>query len=202
MPAITNTVTIDGTTAPGYAGTPLISIDGNHLNGAGLTFSAGSAGSVVVGLSITNFGSAGISLETGANATIIQGNYIGLDTDGLTGQGNNDGILIASDDNLIGGTTAAQRNVITASAYNGIYIYNGSNNVIEGNYLGTDASGTVAVGNGDNGVSLNGAVNTTIGNGSVAGRNLISGNLRNGIYTMNIDGLTIMGNYVGTTVSG
>src|SRR5262249_3397782 len=93
----------------------------------------------------------------GAVSNLVQGNLIGTDVTGLQGLGNGqDGVLINNASiNTIGGTTPAARNVISDNAVpgnlvgSGIWV-NGSNsvgNLIEGNYIGTDATGTRALGN-------------------------------------------------------
>jgi hypothetical protein len=101
LPAITDTVSIDGTTAPGFAGTPVLTV--NFRGAQGLRLQKGSEGSVVRGLSLVNAGSAGITLN--APYITIQGNFIGLLADGKTVAPNHgDGIRInaSSHDDLIG----------------------------------------------------------------------------------------------------
>ena len=113
--------------------------------------------------------------------------------------------------NTIGGTTAAARNVIAASTGNGVIIggtgTNGattSHNLVEGNYIGTDMTGTAALGEGIAGVNIeSGATNNTIGGTTAAARNVISGNSF-GVYIGGIgasDNL-VEGNYIGTDVTG
>jgi hypothetical protein len=130
---------------------------------------------------------------------------------GSTGKGTgnpaNDGNgihILDSSDNLIGGTTEAARNVISGNNGSGIQITRGSQNVIQGNYIGTDVTGTVAMGNEGNGIWLVDSSNTLIGGTTAAERNIISGNAPTGIV---IDGAlctgnTIVGNYIGTDVTG
>lgn len=92
LPAITDPVTIDGTSQPGYNGTPIIEINGagagNFANGLTITTS----NTVVRGLVINRFDGNGILLQ-GNGKDVIQGNYIGTDTSGANPQGNSaDGI--------------------------------------------------------------------------------------------------------------
>ena len=68
-----------------------------------------------------------------------------------------------STNNLIGGTTAATRNVISASANTGINILGASGNVLQGNYVGTDISGKVDLGNYFYGVKVQDFGNNTVG---------------------------------------
>jgi hypothetical protein len=111
----------------------------------------GSGGSTIRGLAINGFNSNdgfGLYLQTGSDNNLIAGNVIGLDADGTTPVSvmNNFGIYVASSGNLIGGTTAAARNVLSNNINAGIGLW-GSNNVVIGNYIGTDATGTLDRGN-------------------------------------------------------
>src|SRR6185436_6805034 len=146
LPEITDPVVIDATTQPGYAGTPLVELNGAAIgvNNAGFWISAG--GSTIRGFVINRFNNAGfgaIYLRTNGS-NIIQGNYIGLDSTGTLRSSNYGGIQISnSSNNLIGGTTPAARNVISGNS-DGITV-SGSNNQIIGNFIGTNAAGTAAV---------------------------------------------------------
>jgi hypothetical protein len=85
----------------------------------------------------------------------IQGNYIGVDETGTIRLGNDEGIgIFASNDNLIGGTTPSQRNVIAGSRFENIWVGGETlNNKIKGNFIGTNAQGTASIGNGHYGIS-------------------------------------------------
>ncbi len=101
LPALTDKVNVDGTTAPGFAGTPLVEVDFNRF--AGLRFVAGSAGSAVRSLGLIRATGAGVTLD-GVGHMTIAGNYVGLRLDGTTPAGNTgDGVLLKnSHHNLIG----------------------------------------------------------------------------------------------------
>src|SRR6185295_18010727 len=84
--------------------------------------------------------------------------------------------------NTIGGTTTAARNIISGHASQGIAIVNTgtTGNLVQGNFIGTNVNGTAAVSNGS-GVGITNAPGNTIG-GAVAGaRNVISGNIGDGV---------------------
>jgi hypothetical protein len=101
LPAITDKVTIDGTTAPGFAGAPAVTVDFQGTQG--LQFNAGSDGSFLKSLSLVRAGSAGVTLN--ASYVAVQGNYIGVLADGETIAGNRgDGVQInaSSHGDLIG----------------------------------------------------------------------------------------------------
>src|SRR4029077_18301868 len=78
LPEITDPVTIDGTTQPGYAGAPLIELDGAGAGQgvAGLDISAG--GTTLRGLAIGRFSLYGIRLS-GGGANVVEACYIGVD---------------------------------------------------------------------------------------------------------------------------
>src|SRR5262249_35092438 len=119
---------------------------------------------------------------------LVQGNLIGLDASGQAFAGaTNAGVLINhSNANTIGGTTAAARDVVSGNQ-NGVNIEGGSANLIEGNYIGTDTTGTAAIGNGagGSGVLLDNSTNNTVGGTIAAARNVISGNAGNGVDIFN-----------------
>jgi Calx-beta domain len=146
---------------------------------------------------------------SGASNTTIQGNFIGTDVNGTTGLQNEDyGISVSSaSNNLIGGTSAGARNVISKNKGDGIAFFEGvsgksSGNLVQGNFIGTDVTGTVPMGNGGNGVGLYGSPNNTVGGADAAARNIISGNMRGVSTSFTADGNKIQGNYIGTDVSG
>lgn len=163
LPTITDSVTIDGSTQPGFAGSPIIQLSGQLLTGGhGLDVRA--PGSVIRSLVISNFPNrsqpflldvgAGIYISTpiGSAGVTVEGNYIGTDVTGMLAQSNRYGVLIqGGTGHQIGGTTASARNVISGNRENGISI-NGVGHVIEGNLIGVAANGTSALGNGQYGV--------------------------------------------------
>ena len=208
LPMITVPVIIDGTTQTSYAGSPLIELDGATAgkNVAGLDVSAGS--STIKGLAINRFAGAGIVLDT-TGLNTIQANTIGTDGLGTKAEGNgNDGIdvLVNSNQNKI------INNVISGNSRDGIRLDGTmlggtspatSNNVITGNFIGTDPTGTTALPNTDDGIYVQNAPSTTIGGATSATVNLISGNTNAGIELYdNSDNSFVQGNYIGVTASG
>lgn len=192
LPAITEAVVLDATTQPGYAGVPLIEIDGTNADReSGLVITSG--GTTVRGLAIYRFDNAGILLRD-CNNNVIQGNFLGIDAAG-NARPNSLGIqLFNSSNNTIGGTTAAARNVISGNGTNGVEL-GGSGNVIQGNFIGTNPAGTTAIANGA-GVFISGTTST---NNLITG-NLISGNTRG--VSIQAPGNTVQGNLIGTDFSG
>jgi hypothetical protein len=166
--------------------------------GSGLSITAG--GSTVKGFSITHFSNA-IILTTNGNNT-IQGNWLGLDLSGAAA-GNGYGAEVdGSANNLIGGTTAAQRNVISANGAGGVHLVNGSSNtVVSGNYIGTDAAGTASFGNGSNGGVYAGSNGNTIGGTAAGAGNVIAGAFA-GIWLWQSTNNIVQGNFIGTDKTG
>jgi parallel beta-helix repeat protein len=203
---------IDGSTQPGFAGKPLIVVDASQIIPE--TFTSDtlliySANNQVKNISLQGFNWNGVTLlYADATNNTIAGCWIGVDSTGSNAAPNAlQGILIVggASRNLIGGTNALARNVISGNLQYGIWISdsNTTGNVVLGNYLGTDASGSNAVANLKSGVLVGGsAFANIIGSTNPLGRNILSGNKEYGIYMTNTTGNVVLGNYVGTDVSG
>ena len=155
----------------------------------------------------------GVSLiGSGSQSNLVQGNFIGLTQSGIATLPNNpDGVFISGGSyNLVGGTNASQYNVISGNVQDGVEITGGTatGNLVTGNYIGTDASGSIGLGNRRHGVMVTDAQANTIGSALpnpanvVAPRNLISGNVNNGITLDNSPGCLVQGNFIGTDASG
>jgi parallel beta-helix repeat protein len=200
LPPIGDPITLDGTSQPGYAGTPLIELNGNHVADTGLFIYGGN--SMVKGLVLNRFKGIAILLSTKGSNFVVN-NYIGTNAGGSTALPNGtDGISIqaSSGNNTIGGDTST-RNIISGNGGGGISVNSGSNNKIQGNYIGINAAGTSALGNGNSGVILGASSNNTTVGGSAALRNVISANTETGIYISG-GANNIQGNYLGTNAAG
>ena len=144
-----------------------------------------------------------------ATGNLVAGNFIGTDVTGTKALGNGfSGVqILDASGNTIGGTTTAARNVISGNTADGVFLTSdgtapASSNLVEGNYIGTDLTGTVALGNGTDGVGLDDAVSNTIG-GPGGAANLISGNLGRGVDIFTGSNTnTVQGNLIGTSASG
>lgn len=126
-------------------------------------------------------------IASDSSNNVIQGNLIGVDATGTTGLGNSsEGIRFFStgSGNLIGGTVAGARNIVSANVNDGISITFGpSSNTVQGNFVGTDVTGTKALGNHD-GVQISGNGNNLIGRTIAAARNIVSANLQHGVIVL------------------
>lgn len=206
LPTITGPVEING-------GPNRVELRGPGL-GAGLSISgAGAAGSIVRNLVINNFPT-GISLSSTTNI-VIGGNYLGTNAAGTASTGGGIGISMSSASAQIGGTSGLTAggpctgdcNLISGytldSTPNGVRLRSGSSATIRGNFIGTNASGTAALGNGD-GIRIEGSF-ATIGGTTAGAGNLISGNV-NGISlwitATSAPGSVIQGNRIGTNAGG
>jgi streptogramin lyase len=139
----------------------------------------------------------------GGNSGTIQGNYVGIDASGSTAVGNGtNGIEVNGLGNMIGGTAPGAGNVVSGNQF-GINAYSqaaaGFASTIQGNLIGTDASGTLALGN-VTGIQL--GTSSLVGGTSAAARNIISGNTGVGIFDAYAPNAQIEGNYIGTDISG
>ncbi|HYB97660.1 MAG TPA: Calx-beta domain-containing protein [Candidatus Limnocylindrales bacterium] len=199
LPVMTTPVDINGTSQPGYAGVPLVTLKGTTAGGTGLRL-VGNLSSVR-GLAIHAFAT-GVRME-GA-LFVVEANYIGLDSTGAGGAGNTGtGIAVDGSFGTVGGSTAADRNVISGNGGNGMTIgANATSNDILGNYFGTNPAGTAAIGNGSYAIRSFGAGNS-IGSNAAGGGNLISGNARGiSLESENPEGTSIRGNIIGLNAAG
>jgi hypothetical protein len=198
LPTITDPVVIDGTTQPGYAGAPLVELTCSPVVSFGIRITGGA--STVRGLAITGF-STGISLLTGGG-NVVEGCYLGPDAAGTGGASSGTGVSIqSSDGNTIGGTAAADRNIISANNSNGIQVITSDATIIQGNYIGTDVTGMAALGN-NTGITVVNSTNALIGGAGAGARNVISGNTGDGVLYSGGSGHVLQGNLIGTDATG
>ncbi len=176
LPAITGNVNIDGTTQPGYAGSPVIELRGDLTGGDGLVFATGSAESRLNGLTINRFKNTGGNIRAGvtlqSEGNTIENCIIGLNSDGLQVDSANVqgfGVRILASNNTVGGTRGAgnsPNNIIAGNDNAQVYI-NGSSvagNKVKGSNLGINAANEPPAGTFFNGVLIkNGPTNSEIG---------------------------------------
>ena len=159
------------------------------------------AGNVYVGVEFDN-----------SSQNLIAGNLVGIMSNG-TAAGNADGGVSLgvnqgnSSGNTVGGTTTGARNIISGNVGNGVVVYGtgASANLIEGNYVGTNAAGTAAVPNTNDGIDVfSAAVGNTVGGSSVSALNVISGNTGVGVEIAGAgtSSNVVAGNYIGTDLAG
>jgi parallel beta-helix repeat protein len=148
----------------------------------------------------------GIYLINGASTNQIAGNYVGTNMSGTLAIPNMlEGIFLnASHNNTVGGTDQGAGNLVSGNGRHGIRLGGGaSNNLVQGNYAGTQADGLLPLPNVYDGIRLEAGSNNLVGGTLPAARNLISGNGRYGISL--VEGpinSSIKGNYIGTDKNG
>jgi len=137
----------------------------------------------------------------------VYDNYIGTDKDGEVAIPNQVGVWLEnnSNNNKIGNDSGGG-NVISGNISTGLIIsWDSSSNEVYGNIIGLNASGTSVVGNDYYGISISSGSGVCefnkIGSGTTGGRNVISGNGEEGIYSYG-NHTSILGNYIGTDITG
>ena len=182
LPAITDTVTIDGYTQPGASKNTLakgtnaklmIELDGPTPPANGLVL-GGVSDTTIRGLVINNFNSGpssagnGIILNDSGSGNVIEGNFIGTNPAGTAPESNaggaGGGVVVGGvGGNTIGGTSRAARNLISGNGSGGVFLDSGSNDVL-GNLIGTARTGKGELGNDGSGIQVFGSDNTISGN--------------------------------------
>jgi IPT/TIG domain-containing protein/S-layer family protein len=195
LPAMLGPTTVDGTTQPGYAGTPIIELA--NFSGAGLKLQGGS--STVRGILVRGMNT-GIGVESSDNH--VEGCYVGTDLTGTVAAGNGTGVSVqaGANGNTIGGPSAGQSNLISGNS-TGIALVNNADNVVRGNLIGTTLDGNGNLGNGE-GILGTATTNLTIGGSNPGEGNLISASTTNGIHLAGGSGARIQGNKIGTIADG
>jgi hypothetical protein len=194
-----------GIVSPANIGTVLV---GGTTAGAGNLIS----GNTGEGIRIHAFGPA----PTTIGALTIQGNMMGLNAAGTAALSNGGaGVSVGQDSGttlgpvLVGGSTAAARNVISGNGFggfdSGVNVQGATQCSVQGNFIGTDAAGTGKVGNFAWGVNVNGngffAGNVAVGGAGAGQGNVVSGNGFGGIVVFSSTA-SVLGNRIGTAADG
>ena len=192
FPNVTEQVTINGGTQPGYSGIPIACIDGGGTLTNGLVIEG--IGSVVRGMRISNFTREGLWIYHTSNCVIQACDIVSNGTYGIW--------VYMSPNNLIGGTDPTNRNIISWNG-TGIHLHNlnTTNNTVAGNYIGTTRDGRFAASNGY-GVVIMTCSNNIIGGSNTASRNVISANYYGIDLDNNANDNVIIGNYIGVDMTG
>lgn len=205
LPLIEKPTWIDGVAGNGAAACPtddgagnlLVTLDGSNLtDGNGIDFLGSAELSLVRGLVIVGFPDSGINAS--ASNLLIRCNIIGLESDGSTAKGNGQsGINVNASGVTIGGSASALRNVISGNGQSGIGCVGAASLNVDGNYIGTDATGLQARPNGGNGIRMNLCNQAIIGASSSEQGNVISGNQFTGVWLESGVGTLIVYNRIG-----
>lgn len=205
LPTMFQPVVIDASTQLGYVDHPVIELNGS-LAGTGNGLNIRGGQSVIRGLAVNSFLSGdGVVLEQ-LSGSVIEGTFLGTDVTGTVAKRNNVGLrILNSQNNSIGGPTPSSRNILSGNSYHGVNIqgWGSTNNRVLGNYVGVDASGLKALGNGANGVDIwDNTTNNVIGGTLAAERNIISANGTGVVITYGARGNVVQGNFIGTAANG
>jgi len=191
-----NTVTgnVVGTNAAGTAGV------GNALNGILLSGAATTGNTVGPGNVVSGNGTNGVRVRTGAVGNVVRGNGIGVNAAITAAIPNgNEGVQLneGAKDNTIGGP-GPDRNVISGNTGNGVLLLDAATtgNVLQGNFIGTNASASLSIPNGGSGVDVQGAVGNTIGGTAAGTKNVIALNAAKGVFVESGTGNAILGNTI------
>jgi len=181
-----------------------IHVAGNGISGVGGSNQIGGVTAEARNL-IAGNESDGVRIELSLQNR-VQGNLMGTDITGtfpvaILGAGHGIFVYDFSSDNQIGGTDPGARNVISGFNGAGIQVENYSErNVIQGNFIGTDVTGTTAIANAGDGIRVS-ANNNLLGGPEPAARNVISGNGMQGVTILSSTN-TVQNNYIGTDATG
>ena len=216
LPSLVNATTLDGSSEPtnsnpsgpeillngALSRPPNVYSSGIYLKGTNCT---------VRSLTINNFVNFGILITgSGAMNNTVSGCYLGVDSTGIFAVTN--GLLplqieAGASGNTIGGSTAAARNIIGGSVYQGLVMRDvgTSFNAVKGNYIGVNATGAATLANAWSGIEIyGGASSNSIGGANAGEGNVVSGNGNYGIAfsATGVNGNLILGNYIGLNAAG
>ncbi len=134
---------------------------------------------------------------------LVEGNYIGTDVTGTAAIANaGPGVLIKeASSNTIGGPAAGAGNLISGNADDGIFNSNpaSTDNLIQGNLIGTKANGTGALGNGNDGIdfSSSSSASDNVVGGLLSGEgNVIAFNGARGVFVSGGTGNAVLSNSI------
>lgn len=217
LPPIVHPVVIDGYSQPGASANTLVNginadlrivLDGSNLEGAANGLAVETSDSTIKGLVIHSFPVACVALGKlflfGLSGNKVEGNFIGTDVTGTTAPGSSGryGVQVNATENVIGGSAPAARNLISGNPSGAVYLQS-SLNIVQGNFIGTDITGTQALPN-FSGVSMFSSGGNQIGGTETGTGNVISGNDNDGISVgaVGAQNNTIKGNFIGTDITG
>ncbi|MDG2224390.1 MAG: PKD domain-containing protein [Rubripirellula sp.] len=204
LPALIETVVIDGTSNPSFVDQPVIVLDGSSMISPndGLKLVSGTVDSTIRGLVLHGFSTA-VRIENTTGVTVA-GNYLGTNAVGTAAVGNSGaGVLLFETQGVtVGGNAVADQNLISGNE-RGVQLIDSHDNVISGNLIGTNATGDAEIANQLGGILVeSGSTNNLVG-GSIGGaRNVIAGNAGHGIEIASGSANEVVGNYVGLDVTG
>ena len=222
LPALTDDAgtTIDGYTQPGSSPSTLalgdnavltIELTGVSVPGVADGITIRSSSSAIRGLVINQF-DRGIAILRGSGNSVA-GCFVGTDASGSVSRANRTGVhlqgteilgnaILPLDNQTIGGTDPASRNLVSGNSEVGIGGQNVVDSVVEGNYIGTTRTGAAPLGNGIDGVLFTFSRGVSFGASVSGAGNLISGNVGGGLVLGPGGPMFIVGNRIGINAPG
>ena len=180
-------------------------------NGVGITtnLSGNTIGGTTMGAGNVISGNSYENVQLGGDSNLLEGNFIGTTISGDSALGGGDGVVIYESGNTVGGTASGAGNVISGNLDNGVEFNDAdddaTDNVVAGNFIGTDSTGKLAIANLNDGVKIDAGVSgNTIGGTTSGTRNVISGNTNDGVEISGAGttGNVVTGDYIGTDITG
>jgi parallel beta-helix repeat protein len=163
------------------------------LDASGVTV----GGTVAAARNVVSGNRFGVGVGSFASQVTVRGNFIGIDATGRKALGNVfQGVVVGSGAlHQIGGLAPGARNIVSGNGAVGILTFDSGLNQISGNFVGLDVTGTRALGNGGDGISVPDG-------GAVISRNVVSGNGGSGVSATTSSVTEVRGNLIGTTRTG
>lgn len=218
LPPVSDPVSIDGFSQPGAISNSLaigdnarleIALDGSLIGVSSSGLALDSGGTVVRGLSVSGFVHDGIGIRISSANNVVEGCFVGTDPEGRFALPNAVGIAVMeASGNRIGSADPGSRNVISGNLVAGVTISGAASrdNRVLGNYIGPDATGFRALGNGNSpangaGIVIARAAWNSIGGSQPGEGNVISGNCFTNLFIVG-DSNLVQGNIIGRNASG
>jgi CSLREA domain-containing protein len=199
LPSVPAATTILGSTG----GAERVEISGSQMGWYDEVLQLGGGNSTVRNLVLNHkYQGQGLSMRY-FDGNIVEGCYIGTDKTGTIAYGNSmSGVYICGTANqTIGGTVPAAGNLISGNGTGILAQETTSTDLkIQGNRIGTDASGSLPLGNMNHGVVLGGG-NATVGGTEAGAKNVIAANAGTGVW-LSGDGALLQGNFIGLNDNG
>lgn len=212
LPFVSDALTLDATTQPGYAGQPLIQLDGSLVDTNVNAFDITAGPTAVRGFVFNRFATnCDVTVFGAAAGVTIESNVFGLDASGTAALGGTCAVyLYGVNDNTVGGTLDLARNVIAGYTGPAVTIASGgTGNTVEGNFIGLDRTGTLALPDAGNDMLITDSSNNTLGGTAPGTGNVIGGDsdatspsVAIAFQTSDAQSNLVQGNLIGTDVSG
>lgn len=201
LPSLSAATSVLGNTQPGYAGAPIVRIDGQGLAGNVWGLDTAGAGVVIRALQIVRFNGPGIRVWN--DNVSIRGNTIGNDGETALGNAAQGVVCFGGASLVLGGSVGGDGNTISGNGGDGASLGVGCGGaVVKGNRFGTNTAGTAAIPNQGSGLGVDSS-NNVIGGAAAGEGNVFSGNVWNGLLLQaGAVANQVRGNRIGTDAAG